>query len=50
MMMVAVTAARRCKPCLREQTKGTLQIGSRREEILEAAGVAVLIAGPTATY
>ncbi len=51
LMMVAVTAALRCEPCLREQVKGALQLGASREEILEAAGVAILIGGgPTAAY
>ncbi|BBO78574.1 4-carboxymuconolactone decarboxylase [Desulfosarcina widdelii] len=51
LMMVAVTAALRCEPCMREQVKGALQLGASREEILEAAGVAILIGGgPTAAY
>lgn len=51
LMMVAVTAALRCEPCLREQVKGAFQLGASREEILEAAGVAILIGGgPTAAY
>jgi AhpD family alkylhydroperoxidase len=51
LMMVAVTAALRCEPCLREQVRGALALGARREEILEAAGVAILIGGgPTAAY
>jgi AhpD family alkylhydroperoxidase len=51
LMMVAVTAALRCEPCLREQVKGALELGASRAEILEAAGVAILIGGgPTAAY
>ena len=51
LMMVAVTAALRCEPCLREQVRGAIALGARREEILEAAGVAILIGGgPTAAY
>jgi len=51
LMMVAVTAALRCEPCMREQVKGALQLGASRQEILEAAGVAILIGGgPTAAY
>jgi AhpD family alkylhydroperoxidase len=51
LMMVAVTATLRCELCLREQVKGALQLGATREEILEAAGVAILIGGgPTAAY
>ncbi len=51
LMMVAVTAALRCEPCIREQVKGALQLGASRNEILEAAGVAILIGGgPTAAY
>ena len=51
LMMVAVTAALRCEPCLREQVRGAMQLGASREEILEAAGVAILMGGgPTAAY
>ena len=51
LMMVAVTAALRCEPCIREQVRGALALGASREEILEAAGVAILIGGgPTAAY
>mgnify|MGYP000589719041 CR=1 FL=1 len=51
LMMVAVSAALRCEPCLREHVKGAISIGASREEILEAAGVAILIGGgPTAAY
>lgn len=49
--MVAVTAALRYEPCLREQVKGALQLGASHQEIFEAAGVAILIGGgPTAAY
>jgi AhpD family alkylhydroperoxidase len=51
LMMLAVSAALRCEPCLREQVRGALELGASREEILEAAGVAILIGGgPTAAY
>jgi alkylhydroperoxidase/carboxymuconolactone decarboxylase family protein YurZ len=48
---VKVTNWSRGEPCLREQVRGALAPGARREEILEAAGVAILIGGgPTAAY
>jgi len=51
LMMIAVSAATRCEPCLRLHVKGALELGATREEILEAAGVAILMGGgPTAAY
>ena len=51
LMMIAVSAALRCEPCLREHVKGAVAMGVTREEILEAAGVSILIGGgPTAAY
>lgn len=51
LMMLAVSAALRCEPYLREQVRGALELGASREEILETAGVAILIGGgPTAAY
>ena len=51
LMMLAVSAALRCEPCLREQVRGALELNASREEILETAGVAILIGGgPTAAY
>ena len=48
-MILAISAAPGCEPCLREQVRGALALGAGREEIRETAGGAILIGGgPTA--
>lgn len=51
LIMVGISASIRCEPCIRTHVKGALGLGASREEILEAAGVAILMGGgPTAAY
>jgi AhpD family alkylhydroperoxidase len=51
LIMIAISLAIRCEPCIRSHTAGALEMGASREEILEAAGVAILMGGgPTAAY
>jgi len=51
LIMVGISAAIRCEPCIRSHVKGALELGASRDEILEAAEVAILMGGgPTAAY
>lgn len=51
LMMVAVAVAQRCEFCIRAHIKGSVELGASRAEILEAVGVAVLMAGgPAAAH
>ncbi len=51
LMMVAVAVTQRCAPCIRAHVKAALELGASRAEILEATGVAVLMAGgPAAAH
>ncbi len=51
LIMVGIALALRCEPCIRRSVKGALEAGASREEILEAAGVAILMGGaPTTAY
>jgi len=51
LMMVAVSTAIRCEPCLRLHVRTALELGATREEILEACSVAVLMGGgPSIAY
>ena len=45
LMMVAVSVAQRCHQCIRVHVKAALDLGASREEILEATGVSILMAG-----
>lgn len=51
LMMVAVSVAQRCEPCMRTHLKGAVELGATRAEILETIGVPILMAGgPAAAY
>jgi len=51
LMFIAVSLALRCEPCIRAHTKTALEMGISREEIIEAAGVAIVMAGgPSVAY
>jgi len=50
-VMVAVSVAQRCEPCIRTHIKAAVEMGVSREEILEAAGISILMAGgPAMAY
>ena len=48
LMMVAVSVAQRCEPCIRTHVKAAVEMGVSRAEILEATGISILMAGGTA--
>ena len=51
LMIIAVSVALRCEPCIRFHTQKALKMGITRKEMLEAAGVAILMAGgPAVAY
>jgi AhpD family alkylhydroperoxidase len=51
LIMIGIAVAIRCEPCIRMHVAGAKEMGISREEILEAAGVAVLLGGgPAAAY
>lgn len=51
LMMLAVSVAQRCEPCIRTHVKGAVELAASRAEILETLGVAILTAGgPAAAY
>lgn len=51
LLMIAVSVAIRCEPCIRTHVRTAKALGSSRNEILEAAGVAILMGGaPSAAY
>ncbi len=51
LIMIGISAALRCEPCIRLHVSDAKEMGIGREEILEAAGVAVLLGGgPVAAY
>jgi AhpD family alkylhydroperoxidase len=45
LMMVAVAVTQRCQQCIRAHVKAAVELGASRAEILEATGVAILMAG-----
>ncbi|EFK11828.1 alkylhydroperoxidase AhpD family core domain protein [delta proteobacterium NaphS2] len=45
LMMVAVSVTQRCSHCIRAHVKAAVELGASRAEILEATGVAILMAG-----
>jgi len=45
LMMVAVSVTQRCEQCIRAHVKAAVELGASRAEILEATGVAILMAG-----
>ena len=51
LMMVAVSVAQRCEPCIRTHVKAAVEMGISRAEILEATGISILMAGgPAIAY
>ena len=51
LMMVAVSVALRCEPCIRTHVKTAVEMGMSRTEILEATGISILMAGgPAIAY
>ena len=51
LMMVAVSVAQRCEPCIRTHVKAAVEMGVSRAEILEATGISILMAGgPAIAY
>lgn len=51
LMALAIGLAVRCENCIYSHVSAALRAGASREQILEAAGVAVLMqGGPTYTY
>ncbi|GBC61739.1 carboxymuconolactone decarboxylase family protei n [Desulfonema ishimotonii] len=51
LMLVAVSVALRCEPCIRNHVQAAAESGVSREEIIEAVGIAILMAGgPAAAY
>ncbi|MGD9878056.1 carboxymuconolactone decarboxylase family protein [Desulfococcus sp.] len=50
-VMVAVSVAQRCEPCIRTHVKAAVEMGVSRGEILEASGISILMAGgPAMAY
>jgi AhpD family alkylhydroperoxidase len=45
LVALGIGVAQRCQPCIRAHTKKCLDAGATKEQILEAASVAVLMAG-----
>lgn len=45
---LGIAVATHCVPCIRLHTQGAVGAGARREEIIEAASVAVVMAGGSA--
>lgn len=51
LIALGIGLALRCSPCIALHVQGCLKAGASREQILEAAGVAVMMqGGPTFTY
>ncbi|MEJ2658210.1 MAG: carboxymuconolactone decarboxylase family protein [Desulfobacterales bacterium] len=51
LMMVAVSLAQRCEPCIRTHVKAAVEMGVSRKEILEATGISMLMSGgPAMAY
>jgi AhpD family alkylhydroperoxidase len=51
LIALAIAMAVRCIPCINVHTEKAIRAGASREEVLEAAGVAVLMqGGPAYTY
>lgn len=45
LIAIGIAVATHCVPCIRLHTQAAVSYGARKEEILEAASVAVLMAG-----
>lgn len=51
LIALAIGVAQRCEPCIYAHTEKSLKAGATPEEIMEAAGVAVMMGGgPVYTY
>ena len=51
LMMIAVSVAQRCELCIRAHVTAAVEMGASRAEILEATGIAILMAGgPAMAY
>jgi AhpD family alkylhydroperoxidase len=51
LILVAVSVALRCEPCIRTHVKVAVEMGVSRKEILEATGISILMAGgPAIAY
>lgn len=51
LIALAIGLAMRCKPCIYLHTYKCLDVGATREQIIEAAGVAVMMqGGPAYTH
>ncbi|MBI5014943.1 MAG: carboxymuconolactone decarboxylase family protein [Deltaproteobacteria bacterium] len=45
LVMIGIALAQRCEPCLRVHVAAALELGVSRAEILDVAGVAILMGG-----
>ena len=45
LIAIGIAVAKQCEPCIKLHVKKCLDAGATREEILEAAGVAVMMGG-----
>ena len=45
LVAIGIAVAKQCEPCIKLHVKKCLDTGATREEILEAAGVAVMMGG-----
>jgi AhpD family alkylhydroperoxidase len=45
LIAVGISVGMRCAPCIYAHTRGALKLGATPEEIMEAASVAILMAG-----
>jgi AhpD family alkylhydroperoxidase len=51
LVAIGIAVAKQCEPCIKLHVKKCLDAGTTREEILEAAGVAVMMeGGPAYTH
>jgi len=51
LIVIGISAAIRCEPCLRRHVRTAMDLGATSEEILEACSVAILMGGgPTMAY
>ena len=51
LIMIGISAAIRCEPCLRRHVRTAMDLGAKPEEILEACSVAILMGGgPAMAY
>ena len=51
LIAMAIALVQRCEPCINLHVQGCVKAGAKREQILEAAGVAVMMqGGPAYTH